>query len=139
MKETGTIEKIDGDFVWVRILRKSACGENCATCKGGCVPTERVICVKNTLSCHNGDKVILEMNTKNVMKAAFLVYIIPLLLLIFGYFLGEYLFKSEGMAVLSGVMLMAVSIIPLKFVDKKSKDKYMSEITGIINKNDDVS
>ena len=138
MRQTGTVERIDGEFAWVRILRKSACGENCATCKGGCVPTERVVCVKNTLPCHKGDKVILEMNTKNVMGAAFLVYIIPLLMLIFGYFLGEYLFKSEGMAILTGVILMVISVVPIKLFDKKSKDRYVPDILEIVNKNADV-
>ena len=137
MKEIGTVERIDKGFLWVRVNRKSACGENCATCKGGCVPTERTVCVKNTKKCRVGDKIILELETKKVMGAAFLVYILPLLSLVLGYFLGEYFFKSEGKAIITGVILMALSFIPLRVFDKKSKDKYIAEICGIIEKNPD--
>lgn len=132
MKEVGVVEGIDRDFVRVRIIKKSACGENCASCKGGCVPTERIISAKGIVPCKAGDKVILEMKSERVIAAAFLVYIIPLLSLFLGYFLGDYIFKSEGSAVISGIMLMAASIILLRIFDKKSKDKFMARITEIL-------
>ena len=137
MKEVGTVEKIDGEFLLVRVEKKSACGENCATCKGGCVPTDRIIRVKRTLDCQTGDKVVLDMSGKKVMGAAFLVYIIPLVVLIFGYFLGESLLGGEGTAILSGVVFMVVSIAIIAVFDKFSKDKYLAEVTEIINKNAD--
>ena len=137
MKEVGTVQKIDGEYAFIRVEKKSACGENCATCKGGCVPTERIIKVKNTKKCQSGDKVALDMNTKKVMSAAFMVYIIPLVMLILGYFLGESLFGNEGSAILSGVVLMIISMIIIAVFDRLSKDKYMAEITEIINKDAD--
>lgn len=135
MKEIGRVERVDKNYIWVRVIRKSACGENCASCKGGCVPTERTVCVKNTMDCQSGDKVILEMSSHKVIGAAFLVYIIPLIALFLGYFLGEYIFKNEGSAVITGVIAMAVSLALIKIFDKKSTGKFMAEITGILNKN----
>ena len=135
MKEVGIVEEIDREFIRVRVAKKSACGENCVSCRGGCVPTERIISVKNTVPCDVGDKVVLEIKSERVIGAAFLVYIVPLLSLFLGYFLGDYAFKSEGKAVFLGVILMALSVISIRIFDKKSKDKFMARVTEIINKN----
>ena len=79
MRETGVVKSAGGEFCTCVTKRKSACGENCASCKAACSSREHTFTAKNTAGAKEGDTVIIEMSTGSVLKSAFLVYIIPLL------------------------------------------------------------
>lgn len=115
----------------VEITRSSACGDNCASC--GLCPgqTARVFAVNDINACV-GDRVAIEMSDKNVLGAAFLVYIVPIIALIAGYLLGDILFKSEPLGVLTGIIFMAVTFIVIMRIDRKNKRKYTPRIVQII-------
>ena len=86
MKETGIVKEASGEFCKVVVMRKSACGENCASCSGGCKLQNQICLVKNTKGAKAGDKVEIEIDTMTVLKSAFLVYILPILVFFFTYF-----------------------------------------------------
>lgn len=70
MREAGVVISCDGTRAEVTVLRHSACGENCASCKGGCAPTKTVITAENTAGAKPGDKVLMEMSDKKALGAA---------------------------------------------------------------------
>lgn len=128
MREIGFVDEVQENYAIVKVAKKSACGENCASCKGGCVPGERRIKVKNKISVQKGDKVILEMPECKVLSAAFFAYILPILIFFAGYFLGEYIFKTEGCAIFCGIITMVCGFLIIHFFDRKNREKYMAEI-----------
>ncbi len=127
MRETGIITETEKNTAKVKILKKSACGENCASCKGGCVPTERILSVKNTAGAKCGDRVLIEMRDTRVISAAFFVYILPLFIFIAGYFLFSYLGVSEMLSAIFSLIVTGVFFVLLKIYDKKNADKFMPE------------
>lgn len=120
------------DAAEVEITRSTACGESCASC--GLCPgrTAKVVAI-NEIGAKSGDTVIIDMSDKKVLGAAFLVYIVPLIMLIIGYCLSYPIFRSEGISILTGFILMAVTFIVLMRADRKLRRKYIPRIVKIID------
>ena len=127
------VDKTNDSYAIVRVLKKSACGENCASCKGGCVPTERSVKVKNTISAKVGERVVLEMKDSKVLTAAFIVYILPMIVFFSGYFVGGKFFDEEGGKILTATLFALLTLPFLKIYDGKNKEKYMAEIVKRIS------
>ncbi len=134
MKEIAVVDHTEGDLIAVKLKRATACGENCASC-GGCSLTEKTAFAVNTAGASAGDTVILEMNTSKVLKASFMVYILPIIVFIAVYFIAEYISGREGIAALSGVAGMVLTFIGDIIWDKKVRDKYKLEAVKIIGQN----
>ena len=128
LKEVGVVDRLEDSYAIVRVLKKSACGENCASCKGGCVPTERRVKVKNAISAMVGERVVLEMKDSKVLAAAFIVYILPIIVFFLGYFVSEIFFDKEAVKILIAIFSVLVIFPFLKLYDTKNKEKYMAEI-----------
>ena len=133
MEQTGIVEECIAGMAKVKITRSSACGESCAAC-GMCPGKETVIEAKNDCGAVKGDTVLLNMSSGKVLNAAFLVYIVPVVLLVAGCIAGDYIFKSENMGILSGFALMIVSFIAMHMLDKKLKSRYSPTISGVVPK-----
>lgn len=131
MNQIGIIESIDGDSAIVRINRTSACGENCAGCKGGCTPTQQLVSAKNNVNAKEGEKVLLYMPSSTVLGAAAAVYIIPLAVLIISYILFNMHF-SEIISILLAGAATALVYALIAAVSKKNKNKYQLVIEKII-------
>lgn len=131
MTEIGFVDKISDGVTTVRVAKKSACGENCASCKGGCTPGERILEVKNPIGAMPGERVILELPDGRFLTAAFLVYILPLVMFITGYFMMGTVFDAEWQMMFGGAMFCVLGFIMVKIVNKKNKEKYMAEIVKV--------
>lgn len=122
----------------VRTRRHSSCSK-CGACGlSGELPDLEVETL-NLINAQPGDIVIVSMESRNVLEAALLVYMVPLLVFIGGMLLGRYagarLFpelRSEWLSVAVGVLLMAVSYFLLSSYDRRAsrQGKYMPHITG---------
>ena len=130
LREVGFVDELHGEYAIVRVAKKSACGENCASCKGGCTPGERRIKVKNPISVDVGDRVILETPAGKVLSAAFLAYILPIIIFFVGFFVGENIFEHELLSVFVGVIFAGVCFCGLYFFNKKAEEKYLAEIVS---------
>ena len=134
MREIGFVDELKGGYAIVRVAKKSACGENCASCKGGCTPGERKIKVKNPISAEVGERVILEMPGDKVISAAFLAYILPIIIFFVGFVVGEKMFTHELASVGVGVAFAGVGFWGIYLFNKKAEEKYLAEIVGILEK-----
>ena len=134
MEQTGIVEECTDGMAKVKITRSSACGDSCASC-GMCTGRETVIEARNDCGAVTGDTVVLNMSSSKVLNAAFLVYIVPVILLVLGCIAGGYIFKSENVGILSGFVLMAVSFVVIHMLDKRLKSRYSPAITGVLTKN----
>ena len=87
----------DGTATVVHV-RQSACSGNCHKCSGCGAAKETVIFrADNPLGARPGDLVVVKSETKTVMKAIGIFYVIPLVLFFLGYALGHWLWGLGGL------------------------------------------
>ena len=105
MTQVATVEKILRDgYVQISVPRKSACGHDCEEC-AGCGMT----------GVRPGDKVVVESSTRAVLAVTWLVYMLPVVFFLLGYFLSAGL--TEGWRYAVAIAAAAVSFIPIKLYD----------------------
>ena len=132
MKETGIVREVSGEYCKVGVRRSSACGDNCATCSAACKQKESICTAKNTAGAKVGQRVIIEINTEKVLKSAFLVYILPIFVLIAVYLIADS-FKVSYPAIYA-LASMIVCFLVLFVRDRHVKDEFISEVLEILEK-----
>lgn len=132
MREEGIVIKVHGDLCEVSVRRKTACGENCASCKAPCGAREQLCVAKNVLGAAVGDRVAIEMDSRKVLKSAFLVYILPILvfLMIFAI-ISESGGSPRASAICSATAAIAV-FVWLRTYDKKHTKDFMPMVTEVL-------
>ncbi len=138
IEEIGTVEKLEGDFAIISIERGSMCG-NCPS-KNLCHPfsdgdNKFKITAINKINAKIGDKVLLKINDKNFLKASFIVYGIPIAVLLIFSIIGKLLFKKDIFSFIAGISGMLISYFGIKYYDKEKGEKFKPEIVELINEN----
>ena len=117
MTQVATVEKILRDgYVQISVPRKSACGHDCEEC-AGCGMTGAAIQARasDPIGVETGDKVVVQSETKKLLGVAALVYLLPVIGFLLGYFL------SAGLAEGTRYIAAAVSFMPSVFYDRYAK------------------
>lgn len=110
-------ETFDDGTALVMHVRESACSGDCHKCSGCGAAKETILLkAKNPIGARRGDLVKLESATGPVLKAAVVLYMLPMLLFFVGYFLGD-LFWQRGALV--GCLAFAASIALIVLYDRK--------------------
>jgi len=79
----------DDGSAQVACLRQSACSGDCHKCSGcGAVEQTMIFTARNPIGARPGDTVTVESATGPVLKAAAVLYLLPLVLFIAGYLVG---------------------------------------------------
>lgn len=146
MLNFGVVEAVHGSRATVAITRHTACGE-CGACQMGKENMERKVEANNTIGAKIGDRVTMSMSEDKVLKAAFIVYIVPLIVLIAGIFLTKLtleFFQISDMVELYGVFVGLIGMaLCFWFIKKKDTDMKKSgelEITIIqINEEEELT
>ena len=123
MTQIATVEKIlDDNYAEISVPRKSACGHDCEEC-AGCGMTGAAIRAKalNEIGATPGEKVVVESSTQKLLGVVALVYLLPVVLFLLGYFLSEGLAESWRYAIAIGAAV--VSIIPCVLYDRIARRK----------------
>ncbi len=125
MVQKAIVKKIlDNTQAQIEVTRQSACGENCASCKGCPKPTQFVSAIaKNPLGAKLGDVVTVEGQTQKIFKMAFVVYLIPLILFFVFYFIAQSLMISESIAIFSAILGFVLGICGGIWYNKYVKEK----------------
>lgn len=121
MIEKGVIVKIKGDKATVQFDRKSAC-DKCHMCAVTKDSMKVQVVVKNTLNLNVGDYAAVEMGKRFVLTAAFIVYIIPLVLVGIGIGIGSVISEMwQAILALIGLVGGFVISVVLDRVLRKKK------------------
>ena len=120
MVQIGRVDSVSDDTAVVFVRRASACGENCAMCKGGCMPTQHRAKVKNTAGAQPGDLVRIETADAAVLRSACLVYLLPILILFLCYGVVFALTQSGLYAAIAALAGLAAGFFLLRAVDRKT-------------------
>lgn len=131
MIQRGIVTGISEKTAEIEITRSSSCGESCASC-GLCPGLTAKVSASNDIGAALGDTVTIDMADKKILGAAALVYIVPLAVLIIGYFIAYAICHSELISAAAGFLLMALTFVVLILSDKRLKRRYTPRITKII-------
>ena len=121
MTQIATIEEIlSGGYALISVPRKSACGHDCEQC-AGCGMTGAAIKAKakNLVGAQPGQKVIVESSTKKLLGIVALVYMLPVVLFLLGYFLSEGL--GEGVRYAIAIGAAALTMVPIVLYDRHAR------------------
>lgn len=91
--ENGVVTTATESTAWIKTIRSGAC-ESCSSkqsCGAAGSQKEMVVSVKNTLNVEQGDHVVIGLETKPIMFLTFLLYVFPILMLIAGALIGNFL------------------------------------------------
>ena len=93
MKQKVMVISVRDGMAQVQYHRPTACHGDCSKCAGGCgsmaAQEEMIVSAENLIGAHPGDSVGIEGETRKVVWAVALVYVIPVLLFFIGYFIGQ--------------------------------------------------
>ena len=116
-------------------IRQSACSGDCHKCSGcGAAKEAILVTARNPIGAGVGDLVNIRSETGPVLKAAAVLYMLPLVLFFLGYLVGAMLWDRGalmgGVAFVAGIM---ASVLYDRLVLKKKKTTYT--ITGFVRTN----
>ncbi len=118
--EEGVVISVEGECAQVRMMRHGDC-KSCGACPGDDSTVTRI---KNTLGAEPGQRVSVEMKNSGMLRAAFIVYILPLIAIALGIVSG---ILVSGLSGLSSVLceigntlfFLVISILIIKRYDGK--------------------
>lgn len=106
----------DGTAMVIHV-RQSACSGDCHKCSGCGAAKEAVLfTADNLIGARKGDLVKVESDSSTVLKAAVVLYVLPLVLFFLGYYLGA-VFGNFG--ALAGCLGFALGIVIIVLYDRK--------------------
>lgn len=93
VNEEGVVISVEGDCAHVRMMRHGDC-KNCGACPGDDSTVTRI---KNTLGAQPGQRVAVEMKSSGMLRAAFIVYMLPLVAVAAGAAVGWLMARESGL------------------------------------------
>ena len=133
MTARGKVSRLAGDRVAVEVVRESACVGDCASCHGCAGQTVEVmaLCDKDV---QVGSVVEISSRSGYVYAVMVLLFLLPVLLPIFGYIIFSGFGKT--VAVIAAVLLFAVVLATVFAVSRSKRCVRLltPSVTNILNK-----
>ena len=127
-------ETYDDGTALVMHVRESACSGDCHKCSGcGAAKETLLLKAENPIGAQRGDLVKLESASGPVLKAAAVLYMLPMVLFFAGYFAGDSLWQ-QGALVGCAAFVAGIGLAVLydRKIGKTEKNGYT--ITGFVEK-----
>jgi len=131
----GLVIEVDKNIAKVKLTGHSGC-ENCGSCSG---QNEGIQSAHNSIGAKPGQRVFIKVENNNFLKAAFIMFVLPLLVIVTGLIIAE---LSSGILQISsvipdtmGVVIGGViSVLTVKHFDKHIQlTQTLPIIVSIIN------
>ncbi len=141
--EQGIVIRTDSSAAWVKTIKTGDCA-GCSA-RGSCHSmgntNEMEVKAINEAGAKEGDRIVLLFETSSLLKATFLIYVFPILLLMIGAVLGQEIALSinldpSGFAALMGFSFFfaAVLIIKIRANKMAQKNEYHPKIVKILTR-----
>lgn len=106
----------------VKTSRHNDC-ENCGACPGN---SAIVLDARNPLGAKPGQRVLVQVKEVNMLKSAFIVYLLPLIAIFAGAMLGGYLAERSELPALwlqvgGGALAFVGSVFYIKYFDRSAR------------------
>lgn len=139
MNRSGIVVSTSEDQATVRLLKHTACGD-CGACHLGDDSKHITVEAINDLNAKPGDLVEIDLAAPNVLGAAFIMYMIPLAVLVAGVVLGSLLASLIGFShvkdLIGAVLGLGAMVVVYMQIKKrehtfKASKKYLSKIRSV--------
>ena len=141
--ERGIVTRVTPTAAWVKTIRSEACAH--CEAKGHCNVIgngeEVEVETLNPAGAGIGDRVVITFETGSFLKANFLLYVLPILMMIAGALVGQRLAPAMGLeasaaAVIGGFLLFILTMV---FVRQRANrlarnEAYRPKITRILRR-----
>lgn len=138
MEERGKVIRVQGEVATVEVTRHEAC-RHCNACDFG--RTDSIVVeATNRAGARPGDEVELELESSRVLGAAFVAYMVPLLFMVVGIYLGTVLARATGRAgsaslfgAVLGLALLGVSYgVVYAYGRRVNPARFRAEVTRVL-------
>ncbi|MCD6246107.1 SoxR reducing system RseC family protein [candidate division WOR-3 bacterium] len=122
------IETYDNGTAKITIVPQDAC-KTCplnGTCSNWVSRESLHYIVNNNIGASKNDTVKVEFSEKHLVTHSFIVYIVPLISLFLGAYIGK-IFFSETVSILLGFAALGITFFIIALFDKKMKDPFKGE------------
>ncbi len=132
MKSSGLVKDRMGNKVVVSMYKESACS-HCNNCSESAKIANTFTFISDRDDIKKDDIITFEMEDNQVFKAAMIVYILPLIFMFLGYYLGTKIGFSEGKSILTSFISLAITFLGIFFYDRKIVKHKMERAVKIID------
>lgn len=139
VEETGTVVEIRSNSIVVEVLKTSAC-QSCKA-KQGCGQAvlsewghsdkqaqKNHFDIPTTQEANVGDRVVLGLPEDAVSSAAFLVYIVPLIVSFIALILTQRFVESEGVQLVVMTLAFGLTFLVLRAISSRNQAQFVPEI-----------
>ncbi len=129
MEEEGVVISVSDGMATVQMIEGAGC-QGCASagaCKSGS-EAKRTLEAVNKAGAAPGQCVVVDIESGAFLKASFIVYMVPVIFLFAGAYLGDVIARSvpgvmaaESWQAFGGVLFLALSILGVRLYDRKVK------------------
>jgi len=137
LQEEGVVVSVADGVARVRVGRSGACG-SCAS-RGTCNPLglddgEMEVEVTNHLDAHPGQRVVLAIEERQVLKGALWFYLLPLATFFGGYGVAARMNASDGAAILAAFAGLAAGglVVYLRFRSAATAEAYRPQMVRVV-------
>lgn len=118
MREFGEVIAAKGKMITVRFPRKTACG-HCGMCAVKPNDAHVDMRMEDTIGCKTGDRVEVNISNGTVLKMSLLVYTMPLVVALIGFFIAYFCGAAEVWQLVAFVASLTVGFLALSLIDKR--------------------
>ena len=130
MKSNGKVIAINGNRIKLKMFKESSCA-HCSGC-GDANKLARELEVTYDGDVEIGDIVTFELEDSKMLKIGFTVYILPIIMMILGFFISNKMGGSEKISVLVSFAFLVLSFAGLHIYDKYFvKEKIEMTVTAV--------
>ncbi|MEW5894346.1 MAG: SoxR reducing system RseC family protein [Candidatus Omnitrophota bacterium] len=134
IKHEGVVQSVEGDIVKVVLKPVTACGS--CDARGSCPVLEgageKVVDVfQKNPAAKPGDEVIVVMETRHGIRALFLAYIIPLVLVIMVLIAASHFFKNEAAAGILSLSALIPYYLGIYLLRNKIKKTFVLRLEDV--------
>jgi sigma-E factor negative regulatory protein RseC len=124
MIESGVVNKVEKDLAYVTMVKGEQCA-GCTACKAFGEGSFELIAL-NESKARPGDSVEVEINPKQVVKHSIIVFLLPVLSLIIGYFLGNSYLTQIGLSLEAAGIIGSLGLMIITFIAIVGYDRIIS-------------
>ena len=116
-------KRLPNNMAEVVVTRTTACGSNCGNCESCIFQSEIKTVARNLINAGPGQRVLIESKSSRIFGAALMVYILPMVLALAGYFMAYSIGAGEGLCILSSFLGLALGAVLLVVTQRKKMAK----------------
>ncbi|MGI6029420.1 MAG: SoxR reducing system RseC family protein [Candidatus Heteroscillospira sp.] len=136
MTQEATVTRLlPGGMAEIAVRRESACGGNCHACGGTCSFKNLMkVSAKNSVMAEVGSRVVVESSTASILKAAAVVYVIPLVLFFAFYAIAAVMGAGETASVCASLAGFLIGVGGAVMLNRSLKNRAAAtfEIVSIL-------